>query len=232
MNSDLDICIKIIKDMIAENKRVTIYSENYNIFQEKITNYIYINNLDETQEWKNISKAMIYTSVEKLLLSKANTILFNLEQIKRINLKNQQEKIIFDRQIHPWISRICKKIYFNGHYADAVESAFKEINSRCKKIYRAKTGNEKDGDDLMHSIFSPHNPILQFEDMNNESGKNVQKGYMDIFAGAITGIRNPKAHENQILSKDKAYRRLMLASLLMEKIDEAEEYSKSKTMEG
>ena len=34
--------------MIAENKRVTIYSENYNIFQEKIRNYVYANNLDET----------------------------------------------------------------------------------------------------------------------------------------------------------------------------------------
>ena len=48
---------------------------------------------------------------------------------------------------------------------------------------------------------------------------------MQIFSGAISGIRNPKAHENLTLTKEKAIKRLILASLLMDKIDEAVEYS-------
>ena len=44
---------------------------------------------------------------------------------------------------------------------------------------------------------------------------------MQIFAGSMIGIRNPKAHGNQYLDKESAYKRLILASLLMDKIDEA-----------
>ena len=48
---------------------------------------------------------------------------------------------------------------------------------------------------------------------------------MQIFAGAMTGIRNPKAHENQTISKDAAIKRLVFASLLMDKVDEAVNYT-------
>ena len=102
----------------------------------------------------------------------------------------------------------------------------KEINSRCKKIYKAKTGEEKDGADLMNNLFSANKPLLMFEDNGTETGRNVQLGYMQILAGSMTGIRNPKAHENQNVTKDSAYKRLMLASLLMDKIDEAEDYER------
>lgn len=226
MNSDLDICIEIIQNMIIEDKRVTIFSENYKEFKEKITKYVYENNFNETPEWENTSNLMIYKSNQWLSLSEANAILVNLEKLKRMELNKAQEKIIFEKQIHPLIANKCEKKFFDGHYADAVESAFKEINTRCKNIYKSKTGVEKDGKDLMNTIFSPNNPVLQFESMDSQSGIDVQQGYMQIFAGSILGIRNPKAHENQDLTKEAAYKRLIFASLLMDKIDEAEEYKK------
>ena len=77
----------------------------------------------------------------------------------------------------------------------------------------------------MNHVFSPNNPLLTFENIETQTGKDVQIGYMNIFAGAMTGIRNPKAHENQIISKDMAIKRLIFASLLMDKIDEAISYS-------
>lgn len=49
---------------------------------------------------------------------------------------------------------------------------------------------------------------------------------MQIFAGAIQGIRNPKAHENTHISREDAIKRLILASLLMEKVDEAIRYTR------
>ena len=67
---------------------------------------------------------------------------------------------------------------------------------------------------------------LIFEDIKSKSGENVQNGFMQIFAGAMIGIRNPKAHENQTVSKDSAIKSLVFASLLMDKIDEAISYSK------
>ena len=39
-------------------------------------------------------------------------------------------------------------------------------------------------------------------------------------------LRNPKAHANITITKDDAMRRLMFASMLMYKIDEAIDYSK------
>lgn len=56
--------------------------------------------------------------------------------------------------------------------------------------------------------------------MNTETGKNIQKGYMQMFAGAMSALRNPKAHENIKLDEDEAKRRLIYASMLMYKLDE------------
>lgn len=127
--------------------------------------------------------------------------------------------------MHPKILAVSKQRFHDGYYADAVESAFKEINTRVKRLYRLETGEEKDGSDLMRKVFSPNNPILIFESLDSQSGKSVQQGYMDIFAGAMTGIRNPKAHENMVISDFQAIQRLMFASLLMSKIDEAVAYT-------
>lgn len=127
--------------------------------------------------------------------------------------------------IHPQIAAVSQSKFFDGYYADAVESAFKEINTRVKRLYQSKTGDEKDGSDLMRKAFSPHAPVLIFEGQDTQSGRNVQNGYMDMFAGAMTGIRNPKAHENMTITECQAVQRLMFASLLMTKIDEAVKFT-------
>jgi hypothetical protein len=43
---------------------------------------------------------------------------------------------------------------------------------------------------------------------------------MQIFAGAMQGIRNPKAHDNIDIHKERAMHQIILASLLMYKLDE------------
>jgi len=48
----------------------------------------------------------------------------------------------------------------------------------------------------------------------------MQKGYMQIFSGAMTGIRNPKAHSNVIVDEKRAIHHLHLASLLHHVSDE------------
>jgi len=121
--------------------------------------------------------------------------------------------------IHPNISNIAKERFDNGHYADAVEAAFKEVNVRVKKIVKDRTGNELDGANLMRHAFSADNPIIKIGDLSNETGRNVQRGYMDMFAGAMIGIRNPKAHNNQTITQSDAIRKLHFSSMLMYKID-------------
>lgn len=134
------------------------------------------------------------------------------------------EKIIspidFWIDIHPKITSVAKSRFESNHYADAVESALKEVNSSVKDIVRRKTGDELDGAPLMRTAFSPRNPIIVLDDLSTESGRNIQQGYMEIFAGAIIGIRNPKAHDNIHITENRAKHFIYLASLLMQKIEE------------
>lgn len=47
-----------------------------------------------------------------------------------------------------------------------------------------------------------------------------------MLAGAMSALRNPKAHANITIDREDAMRRLIFASMLMYKIDEAVCYSK------
>ena len=131
---------------------------------------------------------------------------------------NHSVSSIWDN-IHPQIASVAKERFDVGHYADAVEAAFKEINVRVKTIYKERALEEKDGARLMQSAFSPNNPIIKIGDISTETGRDIQQGYMEMFSGAMKGIRNPKAHNNQTISKADAIRKLHFASMLMHKLD-------------
>lgn len=122
--------------------------------------------------------------------------------------------------LHPDVVNVARKRFEDGHYADAVESAFKALNHAVKQIVNKKTGSEYDGASLMRHAFSPRCPIILLEKQDTETGKNIQQGYMDIFAGAMTGIRNPKAHEIVAIDYKRALHHLHLASLLFFILDE------------
>lgn len=121
--------------------------------------------------------------------------------------------------VHPSISEVSKKRMNDGYYADAVEAACKALNTRVRDIVLDQTGEELDGAGLMRKAFSPGNPIVRIASPASKSGHDTQQGFMDIFAGVMTGIRNPKAHDNETISKEDALRKLILISLLMFKID-------------
>lgn len=126
----------------------------------------------------------------------------------------------FWHMLHPTIIKRAKSRFESGHFADSVEAAFKEINNTIKQIVKKRIGQEFDGADLMNRAFSLQNPIITLSDLSSETGKNIQKGYMQIFSGVMTGIRNPKAHDNIEIDDKRAIHFLFLVSLLMYKIDE------------
>jgi uncharacterized protein (TIGR02391 family) len=110
------------------------------------------------------------------------------------------------------IIAVAKPRFENNLYADAVEAAFKELNSVIKSVVLKKTDIELDGKNLMEKAFSLDKPIIRL--------KNIQKGFLQIFSGAMTGIRNPKAHSNIDISKELSIHYLFLASLLISMISE------------
>lgn len=144
--------------------------------------------------------------------------------IKQPALDSQSE---IWKNIHPMIKKVSKTLYEDGHPAESAENAFKEINSRVKKLFALRCPNKKvpDGAAVMTTVFSDNEPLIEFGERTSESGQNVQKGFMMMLAGAMTGLRNPKAHDNLTISEEDAMRQLMFASMLMYKIDEAVEYS-------
>lgn len=134
-----------------------------------------------------------------------------------------KKMLSFWQYIHPEVIMVSQQLFIDGHYYSAVDGAFKEICSRVRKL-RAKMGAPeiKSDKDMMRNTFNRDTPLLLFDDnMTKTSGKNVHEGYCDIIAGAIQAIRNPNAHENIPIDEGDAVRKLMLASLLMHKIDEA-----------
>lgn len=130
--------------------------------------------------------------------------------------------------IHPSISKASKSLFLSNHYANAAEDAFIEINSQVKKLFHKLRPNDPvpDGAAVMNTVFSNKNPMIKFCDLSDDTGKNTQLGYMEMLAGAMSALRNPKAHSNDVvISKEEAMRRLMFASMLMYKIDEGVKYS-------
>jgi len=123
--------------------------------------------------------------------------------------------------IHPQIRAISQPRFKSGHLANAIEAALKEVNSRVKAFVRHHNGTDLDGSSLMKHAFSVNHPVIKLGDITTETGRSIQQGYMELFAGAMTGIRNPKAHANVEIRHERAVHFLFLASLLMFKLDEA-----------
>ena len=48
----------------------------------------------------------------------------------------------------------------------------------------------------METAFSEKKPKLRLNDLADRSQRDEQVGHKDIFAGCITGLRNPRAHDH------------------------------------
>lgn len=112
-----------------------------------------------------------------------------------------------------------RELFFNGHYALAVEEAHKCLNNEVKSRSKNTTA---DGAGLMKTVFSLNNPILKINELRTRSQQDQQLGYMEILAGCMTGIRNPRAHEHKYLDEpNTALELLVLANHLMEIVSNA-----------
>jgi uncharacterized protein (TIGR02391 family) len=113
----------------------------------------------------------------------------------------------------PDLNATCRTLYRDGHHARAVEEAFKFLANAVK----GRSGEAvRDGQDLMLHVFNTDNPVLRLSDLRRVSERDEQAGYRFMFAGAMTGIRNPRAHEHSIRDQaDVALELLVFANHLM-----------------
>lgn len=122
--------------------------------------------------------------------------------------------------IHPKVKAVAQERFDHGHYADAVFAALTALNNEVKAIVRARGAPELDGVTLMQTAFSPDNPRIVLADLSSQTGKNMQRGYMDLFAGAMSAVRNPKAHDNISIPPERALHLLFLGSMLWTTLDD------------
>jgi uncharacterized protein (TIGR02391 family) len=87
---------------------------------------------------------------------------------------------------------------------------------------RLKSGDDqRDGMQLMQHVFSADNPILQFNELRDQSDKDEQKGFMFLFSGAVAGLRNPRAHRIIEDDPERALEYIAFISLLAKIVDGA-----------
>lgn len=116
------------------------------------------------------------------------------------------------------LRKATRRLFTDGHYARAVEEAFKLLNNAVKE----RSGSSKDGADLMRDVFSANSPALKLNDLRSQSQQDEQRGYMDLYAGSMTGIRNPRAHDHKSDDQPQvALELLTMANHLMRKLETA-----------
>lgn len=228
-NITIENLIEQVRDLIRYQGRVVYDTPIYEKFHKDITEFVFENFFDKTKHWDFIQSKLMWQSNQYMTNQEANFILTGLENIRLELLERKNgHKETFWEYIHPNIIDASQKLFIDKHYHKSVLAAYIQIEVRLKEIWKKNKPQEKelDGAKLMGAVFSNNEPcFLEFQSREDENGKNVQIGFMQIFTGVMTGIRNLPAHGNVDIPRDDAIRKLILASLLMYKVDDAIRFS-------
>lgn len=166
---------------------------------------------------------MSYQTVILDLAKALNEELTSLGTINSDTSHKSRETTAFDTMITNRLLRAkTEKLFLDGHHARAVEEAYKPLDNLVKK-HAGLSKKELTGAKLMQTVFTVGNPILRLNAGVSTSEKDEQLGYMMIFAGCMTGIRNPRAHESDWEdTEQRALQLLTFANHLIERTLKAE----------
>jgi len=127
---------------------------------------------------------------------------------------------------HDGLREVSRQLFVDGHYARAVEEAYKFFNNEVKR----RAGSKKDGPDLMHHVFNEDRPIMKLNALRSTSERDEQAGYRFIFAGAMAGVRNPRAHEHDLRDQpEAALELLVMANHLLRAVGKAKRARRRRT---
>src|SRR5215471_3460813 len=82
------------------------------------------------------------------------------------------------RNIHPGLPPKVRKLFDDGHYADATFTAFKYLDKKVQQY----SGLKDSGYKLMMDAFDDAKPKLQLTPLKTVSEIDEQKGYRFVFA--------------------------------------------------
>lgn len=120
------------------------------------------------------------------------------------------------RNIHAGLPPKVRKLFDDGHGAEATFLAFKYV----EKVVQKHANVAEIGEKLMMTVFNPDGPVLKLNGLTNHSEKDEQRGYRFVFAGAVVAIRNPGGHEIELSDDpDVCLDHLTFASLLLRRLE-------------
>lgn len=121
-----------------------------------------------------------------------------------------------ERNVHPDIDKITRRLFDDGHYSNATFEAFKFVDKKVQKISKLR----KSGYQLMMAAFSETSPLIKLNDLITTSEIDEQQGYKFLFSGAVMAIRNPRGHEVLMHeTPDQCLDHISLASLLLRRLN-------------
>lgn len=125
------------------------------------------------------------------------------------------------RNVHPDVLRYCKEELLVDNYFHTVFEATKSVADKI----RIKTGLNSDGAGLVDEAFSfKEIPHLALNNLQTDSEKSEQKGFMNLLKGLFGTFRNTTAHAPKITWKIEeidALDILSLVSLVHRRLDKA-----------
>jgi uncharacterized protein (TIGR02391 family) len=111
-----------------------------------------------------------------------------------------------------------KRLFDNGHYAQATFEAYKYLDKEVARI----AASPESGVKLMMAVLSEGNPIVRLTPCVTTTERDEQKGYQFLFAGSTMAIRNPRGHQYSVKdSPDDCLDHLSLASMLLRRLETA-----------
>lgn len=123
-----------------------------------------------------------------------------------------------ERNIHSKIEGVSKKLFDDGHYAQATFEAYKFLDKQVAHCAKSSETGEK----LMMKAFNEESPLIQLTDLSTTSKKDEQRGFRFIFSGSVVAIRNPRGHEYGIKdTPTECLDHLSLASMLLRRLEQA-----------
>jgi uncharacterized protein (TIGR02391 family) len=129
-----------------------------------------------------------------------------------------QDKHPFElRNIHPDLPVKVRSLFDDGYFSEATFEAFKFIENEVKRLgkLRGVTGFA-----AMMKAFDESNPSIRLNSLQSDTDIDEQRGYRHMFAGAQSGIRNPRGHETNVVeSPEDCLDHLAVASVLLRKLD-------------
>jgi uncharacterized protein (TIGR02391 family) len=122
------------------------------------------------------------------------------------------------RNIHPDLPAKVRKLFDDGHYAEATFEACKFLDTFVGK----HASTTKSGEARMMAAFSETTPLVKLTGMITDSEVDEQRGYKFLFAGTMVAIRNPRGHDHSMVDDPgTCLDHLGLVSALLRRLNQA-----------